>query len=66
MASLPSLYGQRVYMTKFLQAYSASDPTAVSLNSLTIDTTNKLTVEGSGQSYAAVAKLARGVGSFKM
>ncbi len=59
LASLPSLYGQRVYITKFLQAYSASDPTAVTLNSLQVDAQNNLTIEGTGQTYAAVAKLAR-------
>jgi hypothetical protein len=58
-ASLPALYGQRVYLTKFFAAYAASNPKDVTLSSLTIDASNALTVNGTAASYAAAAKLAR-------
>jgi hypothetical protein len=53
------LYDKRVYMTKFLQAYSDVDPTDTTLGSLAIDTQGALIVRGSGKTYASVAKLAR-------
>jgi hypothetical protein len=58
-ASLTTLYGKRVYMTKFLQAYTEANPADVVLASMTVDTQNALTVTGTGKTYAAVAKLAR-------
>jgi Tfp pilus assembly protein PilN len=58
-ASLSSLYGQRVYMTKFFQAYVASSPTTVTIGSLSVDSQNNLVVNGTATNYAAVAKLAR-------
>lgn len=59
LESLPGLYGQRVYMTKFFQAYSEADPTTITIGSLAVDTQGVLTVSGAGANYAAVAKLAR-------
>jgi Tfp pilus assembly protein PilN len=59
LASLPGLYSQRVYMTKFFDAYTQANPQDVTLNSMNVDQSNLLTVNGSGKSYAAVAKLAR-------
>lgn len=59
LASLPNLYAQRTYLTKFLEAYTTADPTDVTLTSLTVDSSNTLTVNGSGKTYQAVAKLAR-------
>ena len=59
IAALPGLYGKRVYISKFLSAYSASNPTEIALSSLTLDATNSLKVTGTANSYAAVAKLAR-------
>jgi len=53
------LYSQRVYMTNFFHAYTEADPTDITLSSLTVDTSNNLTVQGLGKSYASVAKLAR-------
>ena len=46
-------------MTKFFESYTRSDPTDVTLNSLNVDTSNTLTVQGQGKTYASVAKLAR-------
>jgi Tfp pilus assembly protein PilN len=59
LASLPSLYGQRVYLSKFFQAYTASDPSSVTLGSMDIDNSNNLVVNGTADTYASVAKLAR-------
>lgn len=59
LAALPGLYAQRVYVTKFFDAYSQADPQDVTLNSLTVDSSNNLSVVGSGKTYASVAKLAR-------
>lgn len=59
LASLPALYSQRVYMTKFFKALSESDPSDMTLSSLSIDGLNQLTVTGGARTYASVAKLAR-------
>ncbi len=59
LAALPGLYSKRVYISKFLNAYSASNPADVALSTLTMDASNALKVTGSANSYAAVAKLAR-------
>lgn len=58
-ASLATLYGKRVYMTKFFQAYTEQNPGDVVLASLSIDNQNTLVATGTGKTYAAVAKLAR-------
>lgn len=59
LASLPRLYSQRAYLTKFFAAYSEVNPAEVLLSSLAIDASNQLTVNGTAKSYAAAAKLAR-------
>jgi Tfp pilus assembly protein PilN len=59
LAALPSLYGQRVYLSKFFQAYEASDPSNVTLGSMNIDDQNNLVVNGTADTYASVAKLAK-------
>jgi Tfp pilus assembly protein PilN len=59
LAALPGLYAQRVYVTKFFDAYTQADPKDVTLNSMTVDASNSLTAMGTGKNYAAVAKLAR-------
>lgn len=59
LKSLPDLYAKRVYMTKFFKALSESDPADITLSSMTIDSTNLLTVSGGARTYATVAKLAR-------
>jgi Tfp pilus assembly protein PilN len=59
LASLPSLYEKRIYMTKFFEAYTSASPGDVSLTSMTIDSQNALVVNGVGATYASVAKLAR-------
>jgi hypothetical protein len=66
LASLPGLYSQRVFMTKFFDAYSQSDPTVTNLESLTIDSSNTLTVQGVGPTYASVAKLARALAAMNV
>ncbi len=57
--SLPQLYNQRVYLTKFFTAYTAANPNDVTVSSLVIDNTNAMTINGTGRTYAAVAKLAK-------
>lgn len=59
LASLSNLYGQRVYMSKFLDVYMHSAPSDLTLASLNLDESNQLTVTGNAKSYASVAKLAR-------
>lgn len=59
LASLSTLYSERVYLSKFFSAYTAADPASVNLSSLSIDAQNNLTVNGTADSYASVAKLAR-------
>jgi Tfp pilus assembly protein PilN len=59
LTSLTGLYSQRVYLTKFLQVYSESNPAEVSLTSMSVDASNALTVNGTATTYLAVAKLAR-------
>ncbi len=58
-ASLPQLYGQRVFLTKFFAAYGAANPSDVTLTAMTLDSRNALVVSGFGKTYASVAKLAR-------
>ena len=57
--SLKGLYGKRVYMTKFFDAYQQADPANDVLNSLQLDESNLLTISGVAKSYADVAKLDR-------
>lgn len=59
LVSLPGLYDQRIYMTKFFEAYQQSSPQDVKLSSLSVGAANELTVSGTATSYAAVSKLAR-------
>jgi len=59
LSSLPGLYSQRTYLTKFFDAYTEANPSGVVLTSLTVDGSNVLTVNGTAQSYESVAKLAR-------
>jgi len=59
LASLPGLYSQRAYFTKFFDAYTQANPSDVTLTSMTIDATNTLSVNGNAKSYNAAAKLAK-------
>jgi hypothetical protein len=56
--SLPALYANRIYVTKFFAAYTVANPTDVALNSLTVNPDNSLLATGTGNSYASVSKLA--------
>lgn len=57
LASLQSLYGKRVFLTKFFDAYGQLTPSDVALNSLKLSGPNTLEVNGQADSYATVAKL---------
>ncbi len=59
LAALPGLYNQRAYLTKFFTAYTQANPSEVQLSSLALDASGSLTVNGTGLSYAAIAKLAK-------
>jgi hypothetical protein len=59
MAALPGLYGQRVYMTKFFDAYQQADPRTITVNSMAVDSTNVLSVVGTSGTMADIAKLDR-------
>jgi len=58
LAILPSVWRQRVYLTKFFDAYVQVNPTDVTLNSLSISSGNVLQVTGRAGSYKSVSKLA--------
>jgi Tfp pilus assembly protein PilN len=57
--SLSTLYGQRVYLSKFFEAYQEADPQSTTINALSVDESNVLTVTGQSPTYAEVAKVAR-------
>jgi hypothetical protein len=57
--SLPGLYSQRVSFTKFFAAYTDVNPVDTTLNSLTVDSSNSLQINGVSKTYGAIAKLAR-------
>jgi len=59
LAALSGLYGQRVYMTKFFNAYQQADPASITIGSLQIDVGNVMTVSGKAKTMADVAKLDR-------
>lgn len=59
LTSLPGLYSKRVLFTKFFEAYQASSPQAVVINSMEVDEQRTLSVDGTSPNYAEVAKLAR-------
>jgi hypothetical protein len=59
LASLPGLYSQRVYLSKFFTAYTQAQPVVALISSLQIDASGALTIIGTAPTYADVAKLAR-------
>jgi Tfp pilus assembly protein PilN len=59
LSSLPKLYDQRNFFSKFFARYEQAAPTDVTLTSVAVDASNTLVVDGIGTSYASVAKLAR-------
>jgi hypothetical protein len=59
LAALPALYSERVLYTKFFEAYTQGDPLDITLDTLMVDEQNTLQVNGTGKTFAAVAKLAR-------
>jgi Tfp pilus assembly protein PilN len=56
--SLPAVWAQRVYFTKFFDAYSQVNPNAVVLNSLSVTPDNLVTIGGNASSYKDVSQLA--------
>ncbi len=59
LAALPGLYSKRVYISKFFTALMESDPVAITISSLQVDSAGVMTVLGTGPTYADVAKIAR-------
>jgi len=57
LATYPEILGQRVYLTKFLAAYTEANPSSTTLNNLSVDSGGQLTASGTANSYATVAKL---------
>lgn len=58
MDSLANLYNQQVHVSKFFSTLNAVSNNDVSITSVNLDATNKLTVTGVARSYNAAAKLA--------
>jgi Tfp pilus assembly protein PilN len=56
--SLAGLYKNQVMMSKFFAVLGSVSNNDVSISSVTLDATNKLTVSGAARSYNAAAKLA--------
>jgi Tfp pilus assembly protein PilN len=56
--TLPNIWAQRVFLTKFFEAYVQVNPTDVTLNGLSITSANILQVTGTAGSYKSVSKLA--------
>lgn len=56
--ALSTVWTQRVYMSKFFEAYEQANPNDVTLNDLAIDSNNQLQVSGMAGSYKSVSKLA--------
>ncbi|QQR52983.1 PilN domain-containing protein [bacterium] len=59
LASLGSLYSNRILFTKFFEAYVAASPTDVTIDAITVNDQNVLVVTGNAKNFAAVAKLQR-------
>lgn len=57
--SLGTLYSNRVLFTQFFDAYQASSPADIALDTLKVDADNLLVVDGTAKSFAAIAKLQR-------
>lgn len=56
--SLSSLYSQQVKMSKLFEAIESVSNTDISVASINLDETSKLTVSGTARSYNAASKLA--------
>lgn len=56
--SLGQLYGQQVKMSKFFTLLGSVSNNDVSINSVSLDATNKLTVSGTARSFNSASKLA--------
>lgn len=56
--SLSQLYGNQVMVSKFFEVLGSVSNNDVSVSSVTLDATNKLTVTGTARSYNSAAKLA--------
>lgn len=63
--SLPGLYANRAYVTKFFAAYIAANPTDVALNALTVNADNSMLATGNASAYASVSKLVRALEAHK-
>ncbi len=59
LASLGTLYSQRVYLSHFFSILQQVSPSDVSIKSLSLDETNAITINGSTSSYLAASRLAR-------
>lgn len=57
--SLGTLYNQRVYLSHFFHALSQTTPQTITVNALSLDSSNELNITGSGTDFTSVAKLSR-------
>ena len=58
LASLAKLYGQRPSLSKFFTVLESVANSDIALNSVSLDATNKLTVNGQAKNYQAASRLA--------
>jgi Tfp pilus assembly protein PilN len=59
LSTLNSLYGQRIYMSKFFNVLQTFSPQGVSISSASLSTDNNLTITGSAKSFDLVTKFAK-------
>lgn len=59
LAALPDLYAKRQTMTNVYQVLSSIQPSDVAFTSVTLDSSNLLTINATGRSYLAAARIAR-------
>lgn len=59
LASLPDLYRQRVFMSKFFTVLGTVSPKDYDLETLTVDATNTIKFTGKARNYYTVAKFAK-------
>lgn len=57
LAALPELYSQRAVMTKVYGILSSIEPSDVAFTSVSLDATNLLTIQATGHTYLAAARI---------
>jgi len=66
LKSIPALYAQRVYMTKFFAVLTATDPKDLAITQLAIDPTGVIQIQGTAKSYYSVSKFAEALEEYNV